>query len=267
MNIFLNKLALNQGIVPLSYTIQTAFVSVIIINSYLLFSKKWQGINLSKKIHANLIGMGFFVGIAYILGTYGLLYSTSINYGFLIKSTLVFIILLAWVFLKERLTKEKLLLLFLFVIGAYLISTAGKALVPQLGDLLILGSAFCFSCAIVIAKPLTKHVKPEILGGYRLTISFIFLIPLIPIFGLDTFIVKEALNVLIVGISIAVLAIYINKTISVSSASYLTMMSMMVPVIVAILGYTFLHEPVNLAQFIGGILIILSGILVHKYHI
>jgi len=37
-----------------------------------------------------------------------------------------------------------------------------------------------------------------------------------------------------------------------------------VPVIVAILGVTFLDENINFFQIIGGILIILSGAMTHK---
>lgn len=264
LNIFLNKLALNAGVDAIAYTIQASFISVVLINLYLLITQGKRAIQVPKGKLFRLIGLGFAVGAAYVLGIVSLKYTTSISYGFLIKSTILFTTLLAWVFLKEKLTKDKIILLAVFILGAYLISTGGKVLLPRFGDILVLVAALCFSSAVIITKPLTKLVSSDIISGYRLTFSFIILALLIPILHVNILVVETPINVLIVGFSTVILAIFLNKTLTVASASYLTMMSMLTPVVVSVLGLVILKESMNIFQVFGGVLTIVSGIIAHK---
>jgi drug/metabolite transporter (DMT)-like permease len=211
-----------------------------------------------------LVLIGIFVGTAYILGFYGLKLSTSINYGFLIKSTLLFTTILAFIFLKEKFNSEKVILLFVFVIGVYFLTTGGKMIIPRIGDILTLITAFCYSSALIITKPLTKEIHSDIVSLGRIGFALLVLFLLIPILKVNPLEIKAGIYVLITGVFGAILAIFINKTITVSSASYLTMMSMSVPVIVALLSLIFLKEPMNIFQIIGGTLIIVSGVLTQK---
>lgn len=57
--------------------------------------------------------------------------------------------------------------------------------------------------------------------------------------------------------------IYLYRTLKVSTASYLTMMSMLTPVIVSVLAVVLLDESLIWIQLVGAMLIILSGILVY----
>jgi drug/metabolite transporter (DMT)-like permease len=57
--------------------------------------------------------------------------------------------------------------------------------------------------------------------------------------------------------------IFLYRTLKISTASYLTMMSMITPVIVSVLAVIFLDESLIWIQLIGAALIILSGILVY----
>ena len=67
LNIFLNKLALNNGVNAINYTLQTSFLSVILINSYLFHKKGLKVVIESKKHIYRLISLGLSVGIAYVL--------------------------------------------------------------------------------------------------------------------------------------------------------------------------------------------------------
>jgi drug/metabolite transporter (DMT)-like permease len=262
--IFFNKNAINSGVEALPYTIQGTFVNASILLIYNLFLRRRE----FKKIKFNhlkrLVLIGIFVGTAYILGFYGLKLSTSINYGFLIKSTLLFTTILAFIFLKEKFNSEKVILLFVFVIGVYFLTTGGKMIIPRIGDILTLITAFCYSSALIITKPLTKEIHSDIVSLGRIGFALLVLFLLIPILKVNPLEIKAGIYVLITGVFGAILAIFINKTITVSSASYLTMMSMSVPVIVALLSLIFLKEPMNIFQIIGGTLIIVSGVLTQK---
>jgi len=71
-----------------------------------------------------------FLGMGYAIGLYGLKYSTSINYSFAIKSSIIFTPLLAILVLKEKTGKNRLFLIIAFIIGIYLILSAGNFILP-----------------------------------------------------------------------------------------------------------------------------------------
>ncbi len=263
LNILVNKHGLNLGTKPFPYTVQTNLVSALILTLVILLTKKQDFKQINLRLAKGMIGIGFFVGIAYIAGIYGLKLTSSINYGFIIKSAMIFTILLAYMFLKEKLTKQKILLLIIFTIGAYLITTGGKLIIPKLGDLLTVVAAFGFASANIIQKKLTAKVSPAIITWARITFALVIVVIAALFIGENLLEVIAPVHVLLAGTFTAILAIYLVKTLSVASASYLTMMSMMTPVITTILGLTILKENINLAQIMGGILIIACGVIVH----
>lgn len=59
------------------------------------------------------------------------------------------------------------------------------------------------------------------------------------------------------------LSIFLNRTLKVATASYMTMMSMMTSVFVALLAVLVLKEQITFAQIFGGILTIIAGIITH----
>jgi len=65
------------------------------------------------------------------------------------------------------------------------------------------------------------------------------------------------------GFCMAMAWIFLYRTLKVSTASYLTLMSMLTPVIVSLLALTFLGETLVWVQIIGAALIILSGMVVY----
>lgn len=65
------------------------------------------------------------------------------------------------------------------------------------------------------------------------------------------------------GFCLAMAWIYLYRTLKVSTASYLTMMSMLTPVIVSVLAVILLDESLIWIQLVGAALIILSGIVVY----
>ena len=85
--------------------------------------------------------------------------------------------------------------------------------------------------------------------------------------GKNLFVIKNIPLVLLAAIFVTLTEIFLNKTLHISTASYMTMMSMLTPVIVIGLAFVFLGEIINLYQLIGGALIIISGILINRTNI
>jgi uncharacterized membrane protein len=57
--------------------------------------------------------------------------------------------------------------------------------------------------------------------------------------------------------------IFLYRTLKVATASYMTLMSMLTPVIVTLLAIVFLDESLIWVQVIGAALILLSGIMIY----
>jgi drug/metabolite transporter (DMT)-like permease len=260
--IFINKLALNRGAIPLAYTFQSMLLTLIIISTYALLTQREDFSKIKRQDLPSLFLIGFLVAAAFIVGgTYGLKLTSSINYSLLNKADILFVPLLALIFLKEKISKKTIALMFFFILGGYLIITAGSLLTPQLGDILALIGIFLFSVVAIMQKSLVKRFSPAFVGWVRITFAFLFLAIAIPLLEPHFLEVTHPFLVLLGAVFNCLLAIYINKSLSVSSASYYGMVSMTVPVIVSVLGIFFLGENLLPLQLIGAAIIIACGII------
>lgn len=212
----------------------------------------------------NVFFAGVFLISAYLTSTYGLRFTTSINYSFIIKSNLIFVPILAFFFLQEKITKEKIFLAFTFFSGIYLVTTKGEFILPHFGDLLIIIAAFFFSSFSIINKKLAKILEPEIISWGVTSCAAILALLLSFILKINLFSSVGILFVFLSGLAEALIILFINKTIRITSMAYYVMMTMFVPVINLILGILFLNETINFIQLIGGIILTISGVLVQR---
>jgi drug/metabolite transporter (DMT)-like permease len=267
LSIFFKKIALIKGVPPMTLLIQFLLIAAIILNINLLFFQR-KYIKKIKNIKRWEWKDAFFAGFllisAYLTSTYGLRFTTSINYSFIIKSNLIFIPILAFFFFQEKITKEKIILAFTFFSGIYLVTTRGQFILPHFGDLLIVVAAFFFSFFSIINKKLAKMLEPEIISWGVTSCAAIFALILIFILKINIFSLTGILFVFLSGLTEALIILFMNKTIRITSMTYYVMMTMFVPVINLILGISFLNETINLIQLIGGIVLIVSGIMVQR---
>ena len=139
-------------------------------------------------LSVGVVGSGFGIGISYM----GLQMTEVINYGFLIKTTVIFTIILAhfW-FHDEKITWQKIILVLLFLIGVYLISTNGQMMIPHTGDALILLGAFLLAVTNIILKTVVRYkvdsgviILSRTIGACIVSICFV-IIQKIPLFTLE----------------------------------------------------------------------------------
>jgi len=266
--IVIARFALAKKIDPLVFIFHISVISsiLLIINVLLFRKKELKKINkkdIPKLITAGIVGNA----LAGIFGIIGLSFSTSINYGFIVKTTVVFTILLAHFFLKEKITKTKTSLVIILLLGAYLISTKGQTLIPQIGDILILLAALGYSISNIIVKQLSKRISSDLITAFKYLSTAIFLFLVVFILNKEFYFISYPTIIIFAGIFAALTQTFLNKTIQTTTASYMTMMSMITPVIVVVLAFIFLGEKLNLYSTIGGLLIIISGILINKTNI
>ena len=240
---------------------------VVILSSIFLFFKKEKFKTITKKslpwlLSFGTIGSGIGIGVSYI----GLSLSTSVNYGFIIKTSAIFTVIIAHFWHNdEKINLRTIITSITFLFGIYLISTNGKLIVPKIGDLLILFGAMILGFSNNIVKILVKYkvdsyvmVFFRVLGGLIISVFFLIIFQ-------NPFFSPEFFSFLFLnGISIALLMYATNKTIEYSSPSYLSMMSMIVPVIVTVFGVTIFGETIGIYQIVGEVIIIVSGIVLEK---
>ncbi len=266
VNIILTRVILQRGVHPIQLSFQTLVGSAVMLLIFLLISNPKSLTQGSKRsIWGAIISGAIGGGLANIVSNIGLNLSAAANFGFLIKTTTAFIVILAYFFLKEPLNKLKVGLVIAMLFGSYLISTKGGLLVPKIGDVFILLGAFGFGAATVINRAvLKKDILPNVVSFYRAAVGMVVsLIFLLITDGVS--INLEIIHLIIFSSALqALVYIYLNKTLAVASASYLTIMSMSVPVVVLGMSVLFLGESFILPQIIGAILIVGGGILTQK---
>jgi len=267
LSIFFRKIALIKDVSPITLLIQFVLIASIILNiNLLLFQRKYikKIRNIKYREWKNTFFAGAFLFFAYFISNYSLRFTTSINYSFLNKSNIIFIPLLAFLFLQEKITREKIFLGFIFFIGVYLITTSGQFIIPRFGDLLVIVATFFFSCFSVINKNLVKILEPEIASWGVISCAAILALIFSFILKINIFSSAGILFVFLSGLIEGLIILFINKTIRITSMTYYVMMIMFTPLINLILGILFLNEIINFIQLIGGIILIISGIMVQR---
>ena len=155
-------------------------------------------------------------------------------------------------------------LIIAFFVGVYLVSTAGQLIIPRFGDLLILVGSLFFASFSITQKLINKKVSPELISwgvlsssaGYSILASLLLKINIL---SLDGF-----LFILLAGFFEAIVIVFMNKTIQITSVTYYYMMTMLTPIINGFLGIIFLNESFQAVQIIGGIILIISVILAQR---
>jgi len=114
-----------------------------------------------KHVNKRLLWHGFVLGVllfgGYGFQTYGLLYTTSSNAGFITGLSVVLVPFFSMWFLRQRLNWIAWLSAAVALIGLFLLSTGGASLSINFGDLLVLLCAICFALQIVA----TGRYAPE----------------------------------------------------------------------------------------------------------
>jgi drug/metabolite transporter (DMT)-like permease len=275
--IFVSKLAFVSGAKPGSFTVQSAVATLLIMSVYVLPFKSKELKSISSKIFWGLMAANtIHFAIGGFASSIGISLTTAINAGFLVKFALVTTIFFAWLILGEKLTKSKLITAAVMLIGVYFLSTKGQLIIPHIGDLFIISACFAWSFGNVLIRKILKgnNVSPEIVSflrpivGLPLLLIFIWLQPVYPasirnVFDSEFFDFTYLPYVFANGLFGALLSVFLNRTLAVASASYMTMMSMMTPVMTTLLAMAFLKETMVTPQIIGAVLIIMSGVITH----
>lgn len=244
------------------------FINLTLSLNLILFRQNW--LEEIKKISFPDLKLAFFAGIFlllfYALATLGMDFTTSINYSFISRSTLIFSIILAYFFLGEMLNWGKISLMLTFFMGIYILATEGKGIVLQYGDILILLGTFFFSSFAILQKKLCSSLPPDIICWATALSGTIAAIAASLLLKINIFSQHYGgfYYIILAGAAEALAVLFVNKTIYTASVTYYTMMSMLTPLFNIFWGIIFLKEPLTTLQIAGGTILIISGVLVQR---
>jgi len=232
--------------------------------------KKFKNVPWKYLIFIGLIGGAF----AFLFFFTGLKLTTGSRAAFLHKTLPIYIIILAFIFLKEKINKKHIFALILMFVGLILIfsSQIDPTILwsnPSLGDFLVILATVFWAIESVIAKHVMKKGESNFVVSFgRMFFGAIFLFGIILFLGnLDLFLYLTTRQIISIIVSTVLLFDYVFlwyysiKLINVSKAASFLLLA---PIISLILGVVIFEEPAPYIQIIGSALILVGAYIVSK---
>lgn len=227
-----------------------------------------------KLLKSNLKDLNLLIGLRFIIGelvlTYGLANTSAIKAIFFTKIEPFFVLILAWLYLKEKVKVKHLLLLIVHLSGAILLSTGGFAVVPHIGDLLVIFAMFCFAASYISGKRIAHNIGSILGNAIPMFIASLTLLPFAIILSyseLFSYSSKgwEYLFIYVILFNVIALTLWFSslkfvKGWIVSALRYVG------PVLGAPVAYFAFGQTLNLNQIIGAGIIIMTSLLIAREH-
>ncbi len=266
VTIILSRVILKNGLSVYTVSFWTTVLEFPIW-AYFFFVYRKEFLRSKKISKIILVCMGLISGTTGIVEYFALKYSPAVNYSLLIRSVLLFTILFAFLFLGEKLTKKKILLVLLITIGTYFLIVKDGSISPSKGDLYTIFEAILIAFGNnILGKATTNRLSPNLSAAGNFLVSFL---PIMVLAILMHAIVIPTSISLIILLTIFSLGVTFSRFNAYKhlSASGITMVFSFTPVFVSLMAAPLLNEYLSIVQVAGGILVIIAGVLVAIYKI
>jgi len=278
VEIFVAKIAFLEGAQIMQFSIQSFLIALIILSIYVIPVKFKQFSKISLRTYKWLIfANAILLGVGGFLGNAGIQLTSAINAAFLTQFSTVATTIFAWLILREKITKAKILSIIIILLGTFFLVTEGQLIAPHLGDIFIILACLAWSFGPVLIKKMIKtaFVDPDIATLLRPASGIPFLLLIIlfspfyspsfqEVFRVNIFEINLPFYVILNGVFLALTWIFVNRTLKVASASYTALLGSLTPILVAILALSFLNEKISIVQFIGILMIISANFIIHR---
>lgn len=204
----------------------------------------------------------FGVFLYSIFMLYGLTFTTAIDAGIITSTIPAVTGGLAFLFLKERLTKSVSVGILLAVLGTLIINVVGSASdiergsSPIFGNLLIFGAVICEALFIILGKFVSQRVSPLAISTIVSVLGTILFLPLSLYegakFNFEGVTMAEWGLILYFGIVVTVIAfILMYQGVSKVPASTVGVLTGVLPISSVLLSVLILGEKISFFHFIG----------------
>ena len=271
-SIFANKIFVTNIDTVVFTSVRAIFIGgIFLILS--LHMNKWKFSGFKKVKWKYLLAIGIVGGgVAFLMFFSGLKVTTSGRAAFLQKTLPLYATILAFLFLKEKISKKQISALCLLFVGMVILSLTDINLSemwsnPRVGDLLVISATILWAIENVISrKAMILGESNFVVGFARMFFGALLLFGFLILAG--NFYLLFSINqtqLVYILMSTALLFVYILsyywsiKHINVSKASTILLVS---PIITLFLGVIFLNEPAPPLQLIGSLIILVGACLI-----
>jgi drug/metabolite transporter (DMT)-like permease len=226
--------------------------------------------NISRNQILQVLGVGFVgYGISLSLQFLGTKLSTAANGSLVTSATPAFVLLFAWMLLKEKITPRRLIALFLAMLGVTaVIDPRSAQLNPELflGNLFLIGAAVTWALYSVLVRKVTQNSDVLLFS----LIAFVGGLPVtLPASAWELSTVRVgAIGIGVVGgvlflgiISTALAMVLWNTAFAYVDASLASLTFFAQPVVGTLLGWLLLGETITALFLAGGAFIVLGLVI------
>ncbi len=248
-------------VAPFLQVLLRAIFAFLLLGVFSLNQKK-HIITLFKKdslltIISGVIGYGLML----VLFTLAIVHTTIANAFFLLFIEPIFVIALAAIFLKEKLTKQIIVATILSIIGVFIIFNPSGAGSNLLGNLYGIGAGIAYAIYIITSKQLGKNHNSTVvtLGTFLTALVFIFLATFFyesPV-SLTIPLITWVLIILFGAVNVSAYFL-LNYGLKHVTASYGSLLLLLEPVSASVFAFLFYKETLTLSTMIGSLFIISS---------
>jgi len=259
----------------INLTIMRFLVVSITFLTLIVLKRNWFS-KIHKKDIPSIFLLGFFGVMIYHFGlNYGEQYMTPGAASLIIATSPVFILILAAVFLKEKITFLKFLGIILALFGVIIISILGKQeetieIQIAFAAIAVLIAAIVSAFYTIAGKKLLDRYNGLSLTAYAILFGSIILIPISIVFNnsLINQVINMDLNTWLAVIFLGVFSTVIGYAIwyialEIKTASEISVYLYAVPVISTIASYLLLGHTITIFFILGGIFVIIGLVLVN----
>ena len=204
-------------------------------------------------------------------------YHLSLNYGetivsaglagLLVSIEPIFVVILSFLFLKEKIGSRVVIAIALAVVGAFVLSIGADLSFSQItGPMAVIFSAFSFAVYSVGSKPLVKEYGAVPVAVWAAVIGTLFLLPLLSwrlVTEVQTLSPGGWLSVLFLAILSTIFANMILYTlVGAKTMSRLSVQLYLIPVVSLVGGILLLGESLTISTIVGAILLLSATTLV-----
>jgi len=205
-------------------------------------------------------------GLCYALVTIGLLHTTAANAAIITGLESFFVVLLAAVFLRERITPRSAAGLAVAVAGIVIIAGGGVSASIGLGDILVLGGILAAAAYVIVARTTAASVDPLTMTAHQFAAGLAGVLPFAAVrwcTGGETLIQSRPLltwgAALLVGVfGYAASFLLYNYAIAATPAGLSSIILNLIPVFGVLAAVLVLGERITLAEVIGAVCIVAS---------
>ena len=184
VNNFLTKIAVTVSSDPIFYTtLKNALVALFLVGLFIALRKAGELRSLTRKQWGMLAAVGVIGGsIPFALFFTGLSMTSAINAGLIHKTLFLWVLIFAYPFLKERLSRGQLVGIFLIFLGNLFVGgfTGFKF---NVGELMILGATLFWAAENIIAKKVLIDVSSMTVVAARMVLGSLLLAAFLGVSG------------------------------------------------------------------------------------